>query len=339
MFAQILKVQATLNKDETKTYIQLIREVSMSKYLREIWEMSLAWFVTFVIFGGLLVIAIPMTILLENNTPKTFIEEASGTESLVYIDHSSFDPNATNEEVITDPMGIENPHDDGSEVLEETEEIESQPETTIAEEKPQKPVQPKPTATETEQKSSTTKNEQKPSKKAKQKITQNKKRSSLKGKHKRRTRFISRSKNRKNFDPKTRTWATKGNGKHKKNKCIPTGTEDIQQIGKNKYLVSQSLVKPFLRNPLKANKLAKAVWLVDRDRKKIGVKLKKFGCKSPLYLLGLKRGDVILSVDGKRLNSTVKALSVYGKARSKSKLKVKVKRRNKIIHLNYKLNG
>ena len=79
----------------------------MSKQLREIWEMSLAWFVTFIIFGGLVLLAIPMTIFFEKNTPQTFIEEAGGSESLVYLDTTIFDPEAQNEDAVTDPASEE----------------------------------------------------------------------------------------------------------------------------------------------------------------------------------------------------------------------------------------
>jgi hypothetical protein len=296
----------------------------MSKQLQEIWEMSVAWMVTFMLFGGLAIVGLPLSYFLVEDVPQTFIEEAGGQETTVYIDPSAFDPKAE-ELVITEPLGVENPIETGDL---STDEAVAQADTTEDTEvdtdnnakNPSKAIDAlnKSTAKNTPKSSQSKKVDEKKSPQAKKtELAKNtiKKGSKLRGKQFKRTKvFNPRSKDHRKVLPKTTTWSSKGKGEDKRNRCIPSTNKRIKQLGENEYQVARSIVKPFMYNPVKANKLARAKWSVNRKNQKVGVKLTRLRCKSPLHLLGLKKGDVILSVNGKKVNSNMRALKAYNKA-------------------------
>ena len=68
-----------------------------------------------------------------------------------------------------------------------------------------------------------------------------------------------------------------------------------------------------------------------------GWKIGGFSCNSPLHFAGLRRGDIVLSVNGQNTRTWLQVFGAYTKLRSKNELQVEIVRRGKPHTLRYTL--
>ena len=72
-------------------------------------------------------------------------------------------------------------------------------------------------------------------------------------------------------------------------------------------------------------------------RKDIGMKVFGIRKNSILYTLGFKNGDVLMSVNQMKIQSINQALKIYQKLITTQSIEVELKRRAKVITLQYQL--
>jgi len=98
--------------------------------------------------------------------------------------------------------------------------------------------------------------------------------------------------------------------KGKQGKCRPS-SDDIQPKGGNTFDVRRQLVDYYTGNLKKFNSLG---WSGPYDENNVkGWEIGGFGCNSPLHFAGLRRGDVILSVNGKNTRNLLQLFGAYRK--------------------------
>ena len=99
--------------------------------------------------------------------------------------------------------------------------------------------------------------------------------------------------------------------------------EGIVETGTWSYDVQRELVSSYTHNLRQASRLAATSW--HRTQGQVdGFRVKRVRCGSPLHQLGFRNGDVILSVNGRPVTSTVQALSAFRRLRRNDVLTVKV---------------
>ena len=101
-------------------------------------------------------------------------------------------------------------------------------------------------------------------------------------------------------------------------------------------LLNKSLRKAFSSNQYAVHQ---ARWFVCLSIKNVGVKIRHVRCNSPLRLLGIRRGDVIVAINGKKIKDYPSALIAFYKLKHSKKLRVLIKRKNKKVRLQYRLIG
>ena len=97
--------------------------------------------------------------------------------------------------------------------------------------------------------------------------------------------------------------------KSKKRNCTVTNP-NIQKINDRSYILPKKLIRHYSRNWTEASRLAYLGWSKDAEGAVRGVKIRHISCSSPLPFAGLKRGDVVLAVNGKSVNSNAKLMKL-----------------------------
>ncbi|MEZ4322183.1 MAG: hypothetical protein R3F61_32220 [Myxococcota bacterium] len=99
------------------------------------------------------------------------------------------------------------------------------------------------------------------------------------------------------------------------------------------YEVDRELVNYYTASIKHFNELG---WSKPNDRGDgAGWYVSGFGCNDPLWHGGLRRGDVVLTVNGKKTNNMMQVFLLYSKVKSNKHFEVKVRRRGKHIVLRY----
>ena len=101
----------------------------------------------------------------------------------------------------------------------------------------------------------------------------------------------------------------KSRGKKKRNCTVPN--PNIQKINARSYILPKKLIRHYSRNWNEASALAYLGWSKDRTGSVQGIKIRHISCDSPLPYAGLKKGDVVLAVNGKSITSNAKLMKLY----------------------------
>ncbi|MCB9675508.1 MAG: hypothetical protein H6737_10355 [Alphaproteobacteria bacterium] len=134
------------------------------------------------------------------------------------------------------------------------------------------------------------------------------------------------------FKPPTGRQTSGVTQKESRRECVKS-YEGITQRSDGTYEVSRDLVNYYSASVKHFNELG---WSKPNDRGDgDGWYISGFGCNDPLYHGGLRRGDVVLTVNGKKTNSMLQVFMLYSKVKTKSHFEVKVRRRGKHIVLRY----
>ena len=110
---------------------------------------------------------------------------------------------------------------------------------------------------------------------------------------------------------------------------------NIKRAGKNAYSVPKSTVKHYSTHWKEASRLAHLSWAVARDGSRLGIRIRGISCRSPLKFTGLRRGDIVISVNDHSVQSEKDLLKVYGRLLFWKKMDVKVKRGKEMVTLRY----
>lgn len=142
------------------------------------------------------------------------------------------------------------------------------------------------------------------------------------------------------FEKATRQKKTKTKKRRKTKRCNPNNP-DIQLVSRSKsqvsYTLPKSLVKHYSTNWKEANRLASLSWSKDRNGDIRGIKIRHIFCKSPLRHSGLKKGDVVLSVNGKSVASSANLIKLYPRIQFWKEIELDVLRKGKPLTLKYRI--
>jgi len=133
---------------------------------------------------------------------------------------------------------------------------------------------------------------------------------------------------------------TNSTGQTKRKKTTRRGkcnaeNPDIKRLSSRRYSVPKKVVKHYSTHWKEANRLAHLTWASQPNGERSGIRLKGISCRSPLKYIGLRRGDVVVSVNGMPVDTERSLLKIYGRLMFWKKMEVVVKRGAKTITLQY----
>lgn len=111
--------------------------------------------------------------------------------------------------------------------------------------------------------------------------------------------------------------------------------EGVTQIDSTHYILSRAFVNKYIRDSERAQKQGYATWANDKGGDRAGVRLKQLRCAP--RTAGLRNGDVVRSVNGKSVTSTLDAWAVYREVQSASRYTVVIKRKGSPLTLHYEV--
>jgi hypothetical protein len=110
----------------------------------------------------------------------------------------------------------------------------------------------------------------------------------------------------------------------------------IQRIDSKTYFVSNQHFKYYMSHHKKALNLAELRIVASRTSDDFrGIRIKNISCDSPLYHMGFRRGDLVLSVSEMSLSSYKDMWKAYRHTKKSSSFSVKIRRGKEILTKNY----
>ena len=111
--------------------------------------------------------------------------------------------------------------------------------------------------------------------------------------------------------------------------------DDIDRLGDEKFKVQRDLVEHYTSNIKRFNSLG---WSGPYDNEDVrGWKISGFGCNSPLHFAGLRRGDIILTVNDKNMRTWIQVFGAYRKMKRQDDFDIVLLRRGERHVLHYTL--
>lgn len=113
----------------------------------------------------------------------------------------------------------------------------------------------------------------------------------------------------------------------------PKSYEGINKRANGIYEVDRKLVNYYTASVKQFNELG---WSKSNDTgDKKGWFITGFDCKGPLWHAGMRRGDIVLTVNGKKTNNMMQILLLYSKVKAQKHFAVEIRRKGKELTLNY----
>ena len=119
--------------------------------------------------------------------------------------------------------------------------------------------------------------------------------------------------------------------------CLPPD-ERITKKSDTDYNVDRDLVDYYAKHLKEFDDLARTLAYTDEDGNPNGFRITGMRCGNPLMQAGIKNGDIVTAVNGKKVNNTMQAASAYMKLRGEEHLHVEVTRRGETMALEYDVN-
>lgn len=131
--------------------------------------------------------------------------------------------------------------------------------------------------------------------------------------------------------------ASEGAGRARKGRKARCDVEwpQIEKVGERSWLVERDLVEYYGASIQRLDSLG---WSGRHGEEgEEGWKIGGFGCNSPLHHAGLRRGDIIRSVNGKPTRNLVQIFLTWRKLRKHDDFEVVILRRGETLRLRYRL--
>jgi hypothetical protein len=125
--------------------------------------------------------------------------------------------------------------------------------------------------------------------------------------------------------------------RRKRRKCLE-GTDDITEVGHNRYAVERDLVDYYAKNLEALSRLAWVKWHENEAGKVDGFEVRRVRCGSVLYEAGLRNGDVVHAVNGRRIRSLARAIPLWWHLRRRPVVHVRITRGDESMRLWYRLS-
>lgn len=119
-----------------------------------------------------------------------------------------------------------------------------------------------------------------------------------------------------------------------KKPCLPP-RDEIRKIDDNDYSIDRSILDYYAKHPKEVGDLAYLLPSFDAEGKPDGFHVTGMRCGNPLQQGGLKNGDVVHTVNGKRLNTVVQAIATYAKIHNEEHLQLIITRKGVDMKLDY----
>jgi hypothetical protein len=123
----------------------------------------------------------------------------------------------------------------------------------------------------------------------------------------------------------------------KRRKCLD-GTDDITELGHNRYAVERDLVDYYAKDLQALSRLARVKWHENEAGKVDGFEVRRVRCGSVLYEAGLRNGDVVHAVNGRRIRSLARAVPLWWQLRRRPVVHVRITRGDESMRLWYRLS-
>ena len=112
---------------------------------------------------------------------------------------------------------------------------------------------------------------------------------------------------------------------------------NISKKGSLTYHVPKKVVKHYSTHWKEASRLAHLSWAKNEHGDRMGIRIRAISCQSPLKYTGIRRGDVVVSINGMNVQSDKDLLKVYGRLLFWKNMKVTVKRGTRLVTLKYNI--
>ena len=123
----------------------------------------------------------------------------------------------------------------------------------------------------------------------------------------------------------------------KKRKCSSHKNANlVERLDSKTYLLSDEHFDYYMSHHKKARNLADLRIISARNSDTFrGIRIKNISCDSPLYHMGLRRGDLVLSVSGTNLSSYSQMWKAYRQTKKASSFSVTIRRGKQIMTNQY----
>ena len=128
---------------------------------------------------------------------------------------------------------------------------------------------------------------------------------------------------------------TKRSSRRRAARCSSVPNRRIQQISKNQFMLQKKVVHRYLGNLDNIKSLAKAYWYSGKRGE--GILLRSIPCKSPLRNMGILPNDMIVSINGKKVENNLALVGHYFSLRSQKNVDIILKRQNRSLTLQYEI--
>lgn len=122
----------------------------------------------------------------------------------------------------------------------------------------------------------------------------------------------------------------------RRGKCT-VDNPNISKKGTLSYHVPKKVLKHYSTHWKEASRLAHLSWAMNEQGDRMGVRIRAISCQSPLKFTGIRRGDVVVSINGMSVHNDKDLLKVYGRLLFWKNMNVTVKRGMKLVTIKYSI--
>ncbi len=115
--------------------------------------------------------------------------------------------------------------------------------------------------------------------------------------------------------------------KRSKGKCAEH-VPHIEKLGERHFEVDRAFIESYAFNMKKLETLGAVGHHEGDDGKRDGFIVGRIRCGTPLHQGGLRNGDVVHSVNGKKVNNVLQAIGAYRKVKKADEVEIELTRRN-----------
>lgn len=110
---------------------------------------------------------------------------------------------------------------------------------------------------------------------------------------------------------------------------------DVKKLAQNKFEIDRAALNEQLSDPEKLAKAARIVPVYDKNGKSNGIKLINVSDSSVYKQIGIQTGDVVMAINGQKIDSQAKALQLLDSMKNASKVSIEVERQGRKETMEY----